>query len=50
MNGHDERLCECGECKYCKAFLSSDYDTDKDVCWSCKGNGGCIICEEKDYE
>lgn len=42
----EERLCDCGECKYCEVFLSSDYDYDSDdyVCQSC-GGGGCVRCE-----
>ena len=43
----DERLCDCGECKYCTAYLSSehDYETDEYVCRVCNG-GGCMRCEE----
>lgn len=43
----DERLCDCGECKYCIAYLSSehDYETDEYVCRVCNG-GGCMRCEE----
>lgn len=43
----DERLCDCGNCKYCNAYLSSDddYKTDEYECSRCNG-GGCTSCEE----
>lgn len=43
----DERMCDCGSCKYCKAHDSSDldYETADYVCSTCNG-GGCIRCEE----
>jgi len=46
MNDHEEQLCNCGECKYCKAFFSSEYDyeTSEYVCTTC-GGGGCLKCE-----
>lgn len=27
-NENDERLCDCGDCRYCDAYLSSEYDFD----------------------
>ena len=43
---NEERLCDCGECKYCKTYDSSEYDyEDGYVCSSCNG-AGCIRCEE----
>ena len=38
---NEERLCDCGNCRYCDAYLSSDYDYDECVCGGC----GCIKCE-----
>jgi len=44
---HEERSCDCGDCKYCNAYLSSDhdYETDEYVCSSCNG-AGCGKCED----
>lgn len=44
---NDERQCDCNNCKYCKAYLSSDYDYEtKDYeCSRCNG-AGCTSCEE----
>lgn len=41
---NDERLCDCGNCKYCDAYSSSEHDDD-DVCSRCNG-AGCTKCEE----
>ena len=43
----DERLCSCGDCRYCDAYDSSDYDYEGEnfTCTICNG-GGCIRCEE----
>lgn len=43
----DERLCDCGECRYCKAHDSSEYDyeTEDYLCTRCNG-AGCTKCEE----
>jgi hypothetical protein len=42
----DERLCDCGSCRYCDAFLSSEYDYDEGYeCRACNG-GGCHRCED----
>ena len=42
----DERLCDCGSCKYCKAILSSDDDyIDGYDCTTCNG-AGCMRCED----
>jgi len=43
----DERACNCGDCRYCNAFLSSEDDyTGKDYdCITC-GGGGCTRCED----
>ena len=43
---NDERACECGNCRYCDAYLSSEYDYEGDdyVCTTCNG-GGCTRCE-----
>ena len=44
----NERDCYCNNCKYCKAYLSSDndYESNEYVCPVCNG-GGCIRCEEE---
>jgi hypothetical protein len=44
---NEERLCDCGDCKYCDAFLSSedDYQTKDYICSRCNG-AGCTKCEE----
>ena len=43
----DERLCNCGNCKYCETFLSSDedFETESYLCSRCNG-AGCGSCEE----
>lgn len=43
----EERLCDCGECKYCNAHDSSDYDYEGEgfECSICNG-AGCMRCEE----
>ena len=41
---NEERLCDCGECKYCNAHDSSEYDYDH-ACTRCNG-AGCTRCEE----
>lgn len=43
----DEKLCDCGNCKYCKAHNSSDYDyeTAEYECVRCNG-AGCTKCED----
>lgn len=40
----DERLCDCGDCRYCDAFLSSE-DDYQGTCTRCNG-AGCTKCEE----
>ena len=47
MNNNDERLCNCGDCRYCNAYLSSedDYEGEGFTCSTCNG-GGCTRCEE----
>jgi hypothetical protein len=40
---NEERLCDCGNCRYCNAYLSSEYDYDEPC--SCNG-AGCTKCEE----
>ena len=47
VNENEERLCECGECRYCDAYLLSEYDLEGEgfVCSACNG-GGCFYCEE----
>lgn len=40
---YEERLCDCGDCRYCNAFLSSE--DDYEGCSTC-GGGGCMRCEE----
>ncbi len=44
---NDERLCTCGKCRYCDAYLASDddYETDDYECSTCNG-GGCTKCED----
>lgn len=42
----EERLCDCGECRYCNAHDSSEYDYEDDhVCSRCNG-AGCARCEQ----
>ena len=43
----DEPLCNCGECKYCIAISSSEYDYEGSeyVCIRCNG-AGCTKCED----
>lgn len=43
---NEDRVCHCGDCRYCDAFLSSDYDyeTDEYLCSTCNG-AGCARCE-----
>ena len=43
----EERLCDCGNCRYCDAHASSDhdYETEDYVCSRCNG-AGCTKCEE----
>ena len=45
---NEERLCDCGECKYCDAFLASedDYRTEEYLCYLCNG-AGCTKCEKE---
>ena len=47
IDNNDERLCYCGNCRYCNAFLSSedDYSGDDYLCTRCNG-AGCTKCEE----
>lgn len=47
MDDFDERLCDCGNCRYCNAYLSSedDYPDSEYGCSVC-GGGGCHRCEE----
>jgi hypothetical protein len=40
----DERECDCGECRLCRAYLLSDDDSNQ-PCPRCNG-GGCGKCEE----
>ena len=42
----DEVMCDCGECRYCRAHSSSDHDYEGDdyVCSRCNG-AGCTACE-----
>ena len=42
---NEETLCDCGECKYCNAHDSSEYDYDDHACTRCNG-AGCTRCEE----
>lgn len=44
-----ERLCDCGECRYCIAHDSSEYDYDDHTCYRC-GGAGCTRCEDNDLE
>lgn len=37
-----KRSCDCGDCRYCNAYLSNDNDGDS--CWRCQG-AGCGSCE-----
>lgn len=43
----EERLCNCGKCKYCKAHDSSEYDYEGEdyACTRCNG-AGCTKCED----
>ncbi len=43
---NDERLCECGRCRYCIAHTSTEYDylTSNYLCSQCNG-AGCTKCE-----
>lgn len=45
---NDERLCDCNDteaCRYCRAYLSSDDNTNTGTtCERCNG-GGCGKCE-----
>ena len=45
---NEERMCDCGECKYCNAHGSSEYDyeTGEYDCTRCNG-AGCTKCEEE---
>lgn len=43
----DERLCDCGDCRHCNAYLSSDFDYDDAGCLICVG-AGCPKCETED--
>jgi hypothetical protein len=42
----DERICDCGDCRYCNAYDSSDYDYENEeyICVRCNG-AGCAYCE-----
>ena len=42
----EEKLCDCGNCKYCKVLLESDHDYNGDeyICSACNG-AGCNKCE-----
>lgn len=43
---NEERLCHCGNCRYCDAYLSSEDDSKfDDPCRTC-GGAGCVRCEE----
>ncbi len=41
-----ERLCDCGDCRYCDAVDSSEYDYEGEdfACSRCNG-AGCTRCE-----
>ena len=43
----DEPLCDCGTCKWCDAYHSSEHDHEGEdfVCSTCNG-AGCFRCEE----
>lgn len=41
---NDERPCDCGGCRSCRARLISENDTDDTVCPRC-GGAGCGNCE-----
>lgn len=47
-NENEERLCDCGDCRYCDAYLSSEYDYEGEgfLCSVCNG-GGCHNCEDE---
>ena len=43
----EERLCSCGNCRYCDTWSKGDddYRTSEYLCETCNG-GGCTKCEE----
>ncbi len=43
---NDERLCDCGKCRYCEAYLMSDDDSGG-PCTRCNG-AGCGKCESEE--
>ena len=44
---YEEPLCDCGQCRYCDAYGSSEYDYEGENydCTACNG-GGCMNCED----
>lgn len=44
---NDECLCDCGDCRYCNAYNTTDYDYQEDSGYACTrcGGAGCLKCE-----